>query len=58
MVTVTETWTFVFDAADETTVLPALSLTPTELASIPTPSLDVAPPTADATDAPAVDAEQ
>jgi hypothetical protein len=55
VVTVTETWTFVFDEAGE---LPASPLDPPALASIPTPPLDATPLTADAPDAPAVDAQE
>lgn len=55
MVTVTETWTFVFDEAGETP-LPAPLLDPPALASIPTPPLDALPPTVDTSAAGAADA--
>jgi hypothetical protein len=54
VVTVTETWTFVFDEAGEA---PATPLDPPALASTPTPSLDATPLATDASDALAVDAQ-
>lgn len=54
VVTVTETWTFVFDEAGETPAPPPLD--PPALASVPTSPLDVALMAPDAPDAPAVDA--
>lgn len=55
MVTVTETWTFVFDDAGEA---PAPPIDLPALAFPPTPPLDGAPLVADALDTPAVDAQQ
>lgn len=55
VVTVTETWTFVFDAAGEMPLPASLSDPPT-LASLPTAPLDDLPPTDNAFAAPAADA--
>ena len=56
VVTVTETWTFVFDAAGEAPS-PASPRDPPALASIPAPSVDDLRPSADAPDALAADAQ-
>lgn len=57
VVTVTETWTFVFDETGKTPELtPLLDLT--ELASIPAPPVDEALVTPDAPDAPIVAAQE
>jgi hypothetical protein len=57
VVTVTETWTFVFDETGEAP-LPAPHFDPPALASIPTPPLDAALSTADAPDAPSADEQE
>jgi hypothetical protein len=55
VVTVTETWTFIFDETGETPDLTPLLELPA-LASIPTPQMDAAPLVAESPDAPAGDA--
>lgn len=57
MVTVTETWTFVFDETGKTPDLTPLLEQPA-LASIPAPPVDEALVTPDAPDAPAVAAQE
>jgi len=55
VVTVTETWTFVFDETGTTPDLTSLLDLPT-LASIPAPQMDAVPLVAESPDAPAGDA--
>lgn len=56
VVTVTETWTFVFDETGEPPQ-PASLLDPPALVSFPAAPLAAAPPIADAPDAPAAEAQ-